>query len=169
MTTSGSSMPLKDAVYQTRELMPRPRSWTTGCTSPTARMGMERDRLLWCVDITKTGDIVPLSSMPIQQPSPLPQRNWWPGGPDCPQGKQNPNSGVIWKYDQFDLNKNGKIRHRADESNDLHVRRHRRPVFVLTFRASRTARMPRPRQVIGVTTWKPPCGARRWRWMARFI
>jgi outer membrane protein assembly factor BamB len=64
---------------------------------------------LYCVDITKEGDISKESEV-VEQPkagatenAPVDIRG------EARQGKPNPNSGVIWEYEQFDLNKDGKI------------------------------------------------------------
>ena len=63
---------------------------------------------LYCVDITKEGDIS--KELEVE---PLPQ----PGATNGPvdirgearKGKPNPNSGIVWEYEQFDLNHDGKI------------------------------------------------------------
>lgn len=61
---------------------------------------------LWCVDITKTGDV----SMEVDaRPKPKPGEELIrAAGPT--DIKPNPNSGVVWHFDKFDANGDGRIR-----------------------------------------------------------
>jgi outer membrane protein assembly factor BamB len=64
---------------------------------------------LYCVDITKEGDIS--KELEVEAPAkpgdtgnaPVDIRG------EARKGKPNPNSGIIWEYEQFDLNHDGKI------------------------------------------------------------
>jgi outer membrane protein assembly factor BamB len=63
---------------------------------------------LYCIDITKTGDVskeLELDERP---------KGVVGNGPvniagEARQGKPNPNSAIVWDYEAFDLNKDGKI------------------------------------------------------------
>lgn len=61
---------------------------------------------LWCIDITKQGDVSRvLSSAPkpkVGEELVVPVGN-------LVKGKPNPNSAVVWDYQSFDTNKNGRI------------------------------------------------------------
>ena len=66
---------------------------------------------LWCVDITKTGDVsAELDSNP-NAPAPTPGQELLTSSGNVPtrKGIPNPNSAVVWYYNQYDLNHNGKI------------------------------------------------------------
>jgi outer membrane protein assembly factor BamB len=102
----------KDAVYpQTRnELIATPvivdnRMYIATGQDPEHGEGTA---LLWCVDITKTGDVSAELSSDVEKPKPgqelLALREQVPS-----KGKPNPNSAVVWRYESFDKNKNGKI------------------------------------------------------------
>jgi outer membrane protein assembly factor BamB len=64
---------------------------------------------LYCVDITREGDISKELEVEAQAKpgdagnAPVDIRG------EARQGKPNPNSGIVWEYEQFDLNKDGKI------------------------------------------------------------
>jgi outer membrane protein assembly factor BamB len=61
---------------------------------------------LWCVDITKTGDVsLELDNRPKPKPGDELVREIGPN-----DIKPNPNSGVIWHFDKHDDNGDGKIR-----------------------------------------------------------
>ncbi|MDB5333192.1 MAG: Pyrrolo-quinoline quinone [Phycisphaerales bacterium] len=66
---------------------------------------------LWCVDITGEGDVSrELDSEPnAAKPKPGDELVAPAGKIPSRKGKPNPNSKVVWDYDQFDLNKDGKI------------------------------------------------------------
>ena len=62
---------------------------------------------LYCVDITKEGDIS--KELEMEQP-----KSAVGSGPveirgEARKGRPNPQSGIVWDYEQFDLNHNGKI------------------------------------------------------------
>ena len=64
---------------------------------------------LYCVDITKEGDISKELDVEPEQP-----KGSIGNGPvdirgEARKGKPNPNSGIVWEYEQFDLNHDGKI------------------------------------------------------------
>lgn len=67
---------------------------------------------LWCVDITKTGDIS--KELPAGDADAKPGEGGELLGPagagKALKGKPNPNSGVVWEYKEYDANKDGKIR-----------------------------------------------------------
>ena len=68
---------------------------------------------LWCVDITKKGDIsaeLPAGEDEQQKPDEGEELLGPAGAGKAMKGKPNPNSGVVWEYKQFDANKDGKIR-----------------------------------------------------------
>jgi outer membrane protein assembly factor BamB len=58
---------------------------------------------LWCVDITGTGDVS--AELPADPGRPGPRL----GDAFRPPGRPNPNSKVIWQYEKFDLNHDGKF------------------------------------------------------------
>lgn len=63
---------------------------------------------LYCVDITKEGDISKELEVEPEQKAAV------GSGPvdirgEARKGKPNPNSGIVWEYEQFDLNGDGKI------------------------------------------------------------
>ena len=63
---------------------------------------------LWCIDITKTGDI----SREVdagEAAAPGAEELLRPAGA-ARKGKPNPNSGVVWDFEKHDANKDGKIR-----------------------------------------------------------
>ena len=66
----------------------------------------EGSALLWCVDITKTGDVsAELDAEPGQtRPAPGAEPS-----AQVRKGKPNPNSAVVWRFESFDSNKNGRI------------------------------------------------------------
>src|SRR5205807_10253729 len=63
----------------------------------------------YCVDITREGDISKELDVQPEQPkgavanAPVDIRG------EARKGKPNPHSGIIWEYEQFDLNHDGKI------------------------------------------------------------
>ena len=62
---------------------------------------------LWCVDITKTGDI---SAELDDRPKPKVGEELMVDPKTMrPPGKPNPNSGVVWHFEKIDLNGDGKI------------------------------------------------------------
>jgi len=65
---------------------------------------------LWCIDITKTGD-VSLELPGDEAPAPKPGEELVApvGIAKSRKGKPNPNSAVVWDFRGKDLNKNGKI------------------------------------------------------------
>jgi outer membrane protein assembly factor BamB len=66
---------------------------------------------LWCVDITKTGDVSAELDPHPGQPKPKPGDELLAdaGKILSRKGKPNPNSAVVWHYSEFDLNHNGKL------------------------------------------------------------
>lgn len=104
----------KDAVYpQTRnELIATPvivdnKMYLANGQDPEHGEG---SGLLWCVDITKTGDVSAELDADPNQPKPTAGTELMaPAGQQQRKGKPNPNSAVVWKYESFDKNKNGKI------------------------------------------------------------
>lgn len=63
---------------------------------------------LYCVDITKEGDISKELEVEPEQKAAV------GSGPvdirgEARKGKPNPNSGIVWEYEQYDLNHDGKI------------------------------------------------------------
>jgi len=104
----------KDAVYpQTRnELIATPtiidnRMYIASGQDPEHGEGVG---LLWCVDITKTGDVSAELDADPTAPKPTAGTELMaPVGQQARKGKPNPNSAVIWKFDSFDFNKDGKI------------------------------------------------------------
>jgi outer membrane protein assembly factor BamB len=67
---------------------------------------------LWCVDITKKGDIS--EELPAgeaeQKPGEAQELLGPAGAGKAMKGKPNPNSGVVWEFKEYDANKDGKIR-----------------------------------------------------------
>ena len=63
---------------------------------------------LWCVDITKKGDV----SLELdERPKPkIGEELVRPLGPTPPEIKPNPNSAVVWHFDKSDTNNDGRIR-----------------------------------------------------------
>jgi outer membrane protein assembly factor BamB len=74
---------------------------------------------LWCVDITKTGDVSAELDANPNQPAPQAGQELLTAAGSVPsrKGKPNPNSAVVWSYNQYDLNHDGKI------SRDEHMNR----------------------------------------------
>ena len=65
---------------------------------------------LYCVDITREGDISKeLEVEPEQAKGAVAQNAPVDIRGEARKGKPNPNSGVIWEYEQYDLNHDGKI------------------------------------------------------------
>jgi len=67
---------------------------------------------LWCVDITKTGDISEeLPAGEAEQKAGQNEELLGPAGAGkAMKGKPNPNSGVVWQFKEYDANKDGKIK-----------------------------------------------------------
>ena len=63
---------------------------------------------LWCIDISKKGDISKELEAGEDKPAEGGELLRPAGG--AKKGKPNPNSGVVWDYEKFDANKDGKIR-----------------------------------------------------------
>jgi outer membrane protein assembly factor BamB len=103
---------LKDAVYpQTRnELIATPvihENKMYIATGQDPEHG-EGTGIFWCVDITKTGDVS--SELAGETPAAKPGQELLALREQVPvKGKPNPNSALVWKYDQFDANKDGKF------------------------------------------------------------
>jgi outer membrane protein assembly factor BamB len=65
---------------------------------------------LYCVDITKTGDVSPeLDSPDSEKPAPGGELMAPAGHTYNRKGIPNPNSAVVWRFDKFDLNHDGKF------------------------------------------------------------
>jgi outer membrane protein assembly factor BamB len=103
---------LKDAVYpQTRnELISTPVIVDNKmfiATGQDPEHG-EGTAIFWCVDITRTGDVSAELASDVEKAKPgqelLALREQVPS-----KGKPNPNSATVWKFDQYDKNKNGRI------------------------------------------------------------
>ena len=66
---------------------------------------------IWCIDPTKRGDVSPDLVFNKSDPStPIPHKRWQ--ACEIEKGdfvKPNPNSALVWTFDSFDLNGNGKI------------------------------------------------------------
>jgi outer membrane protein assembly factor BamB len=71
----------------------------------------EGDGHLYCLDPTKRGDVsAELVVHKLRRDKPLPHRRHRPVDPDAGEIViANPNSAVIWHYDEFDQNLDGKI------------------------------------------------------------
>lgn len=68
---------------------------------------------LWCVDITKKGDIskeLAEGEDDKQKPAEGEELLGPAGAGKAMKGKPNPNSGVVWEYKEYDANKDGRIR-----------------------------------------------------------
>jgi len=63
---------------------------------------------LWCLDITKKGDIS--KEIEVEGPAPKPGEDLLRPSGGARKGKPNPNSGVVWDFEKYDANKDGKIR-----------------------------------------------------------
>ena len=121
--SSGSSTANpKDAVYpQTRnELLATPvivdnKMYISNGQDPEHGEGYGH---LWCVDITKTGDVS--AELDPNPDAPKPKAgDELVTAPDkvlSRKGKPNPNSAVIWHYSEFDLNHDGKLQ-RSEHMN----------------------------------------------------
>ena len=64
---------------------------------------------LWCIDITKKGDISRELDAGKDEKAAGNEELLIPAGA-ARKGKPNPNSGVVWDYENFDVNKDGKIK-----------------------------------------------------------
>jgi outer membrane protein assembly factor BamB len=64
---------------------------------------------LWCIDITKKGDISREIDAGKGEQAPAGGELLRPGGA-ARKGKPNPNSGVVWDFEKHDVNNDGKIR-----------------------------------------------------------
>ncbi len=66
---------------------------------------------LWCVDITKAGDVsAELDANPdLPKPKPGEELINEPAKIASRKGKPNPNSAVVWHYSEFDLDRDGKL------------------------------------------------------------
>jgi outer membrane protein assembly factor BamB len=65
---------------------------------------------LWCIDITKTGDIsMELPGEEVAPAKPAGELLVPAGAAPARKGKPNPNSAVVWHFQGQDFNKNGKI------------------------------------------------------------
>ena len=66
---------------------------------------------LWCIDVTKTGDISKeIEDVDPNAPKPTENEELLRPSGAARKGKPNPNSGVVWDFEKFDANKDGKIR-----------------------------------------------------------
>ena len=76
----------------------------------------EGDGHVWCIDATKRGDIS--AELVFNEADPakvIPHKRVQAADPE--QGdvvKPNPNSGVVWHFDKFDLNNNGEIEYEEE-------------------------------------------------------
>jgi hypothetical protein len=67
---------------------------------------------LWCIDPNKRGDVSPQLAMQLVDGKPIPLEHRHPRAVDPAKGElavDNPNSAVVWHYDSFDANGDGKI------------------------------------------------------------
>jgi outer membrane protein assembly factor BamB len=67
---------------------------------------------MWCVDITKTGDVslqLPAEAEAAPAPKPGEELVAPAGAVKSRKGRPNPNSAVVWDFQSEDVNKNGKI------------------------------------------------------------
>ena len=64
---------------------------------------------LWCIDITKKGDISKELDAGDAQSENEKKELLRPAG-GAKKGKPNPNSGVVWDFEKYDANRDGKIR-----------------------------------------------------------
>ena len=67
--------------------------------------------LLWCIDTTREGDVSEhLDGGPDDAPRQDDSKTYQPAGGRRRTGPANPNSAVVWKFDRFDINGDGKVR-----------------------------------------------------------
>ena len=72
----------------------------------------EGQGLLWCIDPTRRGDVSPQLAMTFEndQRVQIPHRRLQAVNPKLGEfAVDNPNSAVVWRYDQFDVNGDGRI------------------------------------------------------------
>ncbi len=104
---------LKDTVYPTtrNELIATPvivgsRMYIANGQDPEHGEGPGH---IWCVDITKTGDIS--LELPVELPKPKAGDELMADASAIPsRSKPNPNSGVVWHFQKIDADGDGKIR-----------------------------------------------------------
>src|SRR5688500_5189130 len=65
---------------------------------------------LWCIDITKKGDISRELDAGEGAPAGADGEELLRPAGGAKKGKPNPNSGVVWDFEKYDINKDGKIR-----------------------------------------------------------
>jgi outer membrane protein assembly factor BamB len=114
---------------------------------------------LWCVDITKTGDV----SLELdERPKPkIGEELMAEAGPT--DIKPNPNSGVIWHFDKQDFNGDGRIRNKERMNRSIStvtIDADKGIVFARISVASCTASTRATGSNSGRTTWKRRSGAR---------